>query len=52
MQDFFDILDGKISIWRKMVKHNISSMGPAQRLHYIPNSEFQAKISKLNQYLL
>lgn len=52
MQDFFDTLDNKISIWKKMSKYEISLIKLASKLHYNPNLDFWAGISRLNQYLL
>lgn len=40
MQDFFDALDSKASIWKKMAKYEIGSTKPASRLYYNPNLGF------------
>lgn len=52
MQNFFDALDGKVSIWKKIAKHDISSTELALRLHYIFNSSFQIRVPRSNQYFL
>lgn len=48
MQDFFDGLDGKASIWREIEKYDMSPTGPAPRLRYISYSNFQAGVSRSN----
>lgn len=40
MQDFFDALENKAFIWRKMAKHKINSLESALRLRYNLNSSF------------
>ena len=52
MQDFFNALDSKASIWKEMARHNISSTGPAPRMCYISNLGFWAGASRSNQYPL
>ena len=51
MQNFLDALDSKASIWKEMVKHNISATGLAPKTRYTSNSSFWAGTSRLNQYL-
>ncbi len=48
IQDFFDALDSKASIWREMAKHNIISTRPALKMRYNSNSGFQAGASRSN----
>ena len=40
MEDIFDALEDKASIWREMAKHDIGLTGPALRLRYTPNLGF------------